>query len=41
MKKRCTINSNITVYAPFDGVIADLEVKEYNQSSAYKEVSVR
>ena len=30
--------SNITVYAPFDGVIADLEVKEYNQSSAYKEV---
>ena len=27
-----------TVYAPFDGVIADLEVKEYNQSSAYKEV---
>lgn len=29
--------NNITVYAPFDGVVADLDVKEYNQSSAYEQ----
>lgn len=30
--------NNITVYAPFDGVVADMEVKEFNPSSAYKQV---
>jgi multidrug efflux pump subunit AcrA (membrane-fusion protein) len=27
---------HVTVKAPFDGVVADLEVKEFNHSSAYK-----
>lgn len=30
--------NNVTVYAPFSGIVADLDAREYNQSTAYKQV---